>query len=152
MTTKRRAVVEQVYGRGGWRPRLEEVAAYLPGNYTVRPAPAGGHLIIEGTDSAGWTLDGYVIPRLISGLIFAREVAAEPEEAGPKRVDPPGCGCTDCLTGYSIPLDRADAKTVKRLVEGKLRNSTSTPLVMQTTVSASQSLSWTIETREVRGA
>jgi hypothetical protein len=23
------------------------------------------------------------------------------------RIDPTGCGCTDCITGYSVPLDRA---------------------------------------------
>jgi hypothetical protein len=31
--------------------------------------------LIEGEDNAGWTLDGYVIPRLASGLIFAKEVS-----------------------------------------------------------------------------
>lgn len=54
---------------------LEGVKAYLPSNYT---AHLEGDLmwpiiVIEGHDDAGWTLDGYVIPRLASGLIFAKE-------------------------------------------------------------------------------
>ena len=32
-------------------------------------------VLIVGRDSAGWTLDGYVIPRLASGTIFAEEVS-----------------------------------------------------------------------------
>ena len=31
-------------------------------------------ITIFGTDSAGWTLDDYVIPRLASGMIYATEV------------------------------------------------------------------------------
>jgi hypothetical protein len=49
------------------------VRAYLPSNYTARQDESGATLI-EGTDNAGWTLDGYVIPRLASGMIFATEV------------------------------------------------------------------------------
>jgi hypothetical protein len=33
-----------------------------------------GEIDITGTDQAGWTLDDYVIPRLASGLIVAKEV------------------------------------------------------------------------------
>jgi hypothetical protein len=33
-------------------------------------------VIIAGTDYAGWTLDGYVLPRLASGLMFGEEVTA----------------------------------------------------------------------------
>jgi hypothetical protein len=64
-----------------WRRRLN---AYLPANYHIVPGTAaissvhggGTQLVarIEGRDRAGWTLDGYVIPRLQSGLIYAREV------------------------------------------------------------------------------
>lgn len=54
----------------------ERVAAYLPPNYRVEwdNADGGPTVTITGRDVAGWTLDGYVIPRLASGLIFAREV------------------------------------------------------------------------------
>lgn len=47
-----------------------ELAAYLPSNYSVvywSPNVA----IVEGDDVAGWTADGYVIPRLQSGLMGA---------------------------------------------------------------------------------
>ncbi|MGH3401039.1 MAG: hypothetical protein ACRDRJ_00725 [Streptosporangiaceae bacterium] len=60
--------------------KLSEVEAYLPANYTATSVfkvggPDAGHVIeILGYDSAGWTLDGYVIPRLASGLITAHEV------------------------------------------------------------------------------
>lgn len=54
---------------------LRRVSAYLPNNYSgaiLRP----GEIDICGIDHAGWTLDGYVIPRLASGLIIAKEVTA----------------------------------------------------------------------------
>ena len=48
------------------------VRAYLPSNYSARMD--GDAVLIAGCDSHGWTLDGYVIPRLASGLIVAKEV------------------------------------------------------------------------------
>lgn len=59
---------------------LDTINAYLPDNYrVVGPAPNPDDptrqgMLIEGTDNAGWTLDGYVLPRLASGLYFGREV------------------------------------------------------------------------------
>jgi hypothetical protein len=57
-----------------------EVFAYLPDNYRVTGEGytiAGRPTVtIAGEDRAGWTLDGYVIPRLASGLMFAEEVPA----------------------------------------------------------------------------
>jgi hypothetical protein len=66
----------------------DNVAAYLPGNYHVlheQPAtlddpfakPTWRHVVIGGRDDAGWTLDGYVLPRLASGLIGGREIGLE---------------------------------------------------------------------------
>jgi hypothetical protein len=55
----------------------DTVAAYLPSNYRVTMvvhAPGGSWVAIEGRDRLGWTLDGYVIPRLMSGLIRAEEI------------------------------------------------------------------------------
>jgi hypothetical protein len=59
----------------------KQLWAYLPGNYNI----VGGDIgepgkpvyVIAGVDSAGWTLDEYVIPRLASGLIWAEEVAPD---------------------------------------------------------------------------
>lgn len=69
-----------------------EAEAYLPDNYTIIAevieredrfhcvAPEGREVkdklvfVIEGRDSYGWTLDGYVIPRYGSGLIWAEEI------------------------------------------------------------------------------
>jgi hypothetical protein len=54
---------------------LETVQRYLPANYIAREV--SGQVVILGNDNAGWTLDGYVIPRLQSGMIGAREVSDE---------------------------------------------------------------------------
>jgi len=55
----------------------ETIARYLPGNYEVTgSAVMSKEIMVEiaGEDFAGWTLDDYVIPRLASGLYFAKEV------------------------------------------------------------------------------
>jgi len=52
---------------------LQTVRDYLPSNYKAYTDPFGGHIVINGVDQAGWTLDEYVIPRLASGLIVAKE-------------------------------------------------------------------------------
>lgn len=55
---------------------LKEVANYLPRCYEAELAHAPDRsVVISGYDDHGWTLDGYVIPRLASGLIHAYEVA-----------------------------------------------------------------------------
>jgi hypothetical protein len=56
---------------------LQTIARYLPANYTAQPTASGDAVLISGEDNAGWTLDDYVIPRLASGLYFAREISAE---------------------------------------------------------------------------
>jgi hypothetical protein len=60
--------------------RTEEVEAYLPNGYALCESfeDERGRLvvIIGGKDEAGWTLDGYVIPRLASGLLAAQEIPA----------------------------------------------------------------------------
>jgi len=70
----RTAVVTQ--NRHNRAVSLETVQRYLPGNYEARPGDDGS-IVIEGEDRHGWTLDGYVIPRLASGMIYAAEVGAE---------------------------------------------------------------------------
>lgn len=51
---------------------LKVVNAYLP--RTFQAERTGDVITIVGTDEAGWTLDGFVIPRLASAMIFATEV------------------------------------------------------------------------------
>jgi len=57
---------------------LSQIRNYLPSNYEAFYEPCVGesvvpYIVIEGYDRAGWTLDDYVIPRLASGLIVAKE-------------------------------------------------------------------------------
>jgi hypothetical protein len=53
--------------------RVEDVERYLPDNYKVIGG-TDGRVIIAGEDVAGWTADLYVIPRLRSGVMAAREI------------------------------------------------------------------------------
>ena len=46
---------------------------YLPSNYRILGV-VDGQTVLAGRDHAGWTLEGYVIPRLGSGLYFATEI------------------------------------------------------------------------------
>lgn len=48
------------------------IRRYLPSNYIA--FTWGKDVMIEGEDVAGWTLDGYVIPRLASGGFYASEM------------------------------------------------------------------------------
>ena len=52
----------------------ERVARYLPANYEVVGTETyrkRSEVLVRGTDVAGWTAEGYVIPRLASGLLSA---------------------------------------------------------------------------------
>jgi hypothetical protein len=49
------------------------IAAYLPSRYKVVEV-TDTDTIIEGEDFCGWTLDGYVIPRLGSGWYGCEEI------------------------------------------------------------------------------
>ena len=49
------------------------VEQYLPSNYSVL-CVLEDHLLVYGEDSHGWTAEGYVIPRLGSGLYAAHVV------------------------------------------------------------------------------
>jgi hypothetical protein len=40
------------------------------------------------------------------------------------QIDPVGCGCTECIVGEYVPLDRATGDQVFKLIKGKLLNAT----------------------------
>jgi len=56
----------------------ETIGRYLPANYEVTMASEDmdgqPFVIIHGLDNLGWTLEGYVIPRLASGLYGCKEL------------------------------------------------------------------------------
>jgi hypothetical protein len=57
---------------------VEEIAQYLPKNYrVVTTDETTGSTIIAGTDDHGWTLEGYVLPRLGSGMLAGQEITDE---------------------------------------------------------------------------
>ena len=60
----------------------------------------------------------------------------------PKRVDPPSCCCTDCITGYSVPLGQASWETVKAMMAGDLQDATGTELDVSILVSPAGQRSW----------
>lgn len=39
-------------------------------------------------------------------------------------IDPPGCGCTECITGEYVPLDEAKPWQLERLFTGSAVNNT----------------------------
>lgn len=41
-------------------------------------------------------------------------------------IDPTGCGCTECLIGEYVPLDKATDTDIQRLFRGELRDNTDT--------------------------
>jgi hypothetical protein len=61
----------------------ETLERYLPANYHIEVDFGGGTFfedgvfLIEGEDDGGWTLDDYVIPRLLSGLYTCQEVEVD---------------------------------------------------------------------------
>lgn len=78
----RRAIVRgKAYGA---RTLAESILPYMPSNYSVlvdtetdSDLGSGLQVTIEGRDVAGWTLDGYVLPRLASGMYYGVEYFGE---------------------------------------------------------------------------
>jgi hypothetical protein len=110
-TTPRHAIVRDAHAR------IETIRRYLPSNFTADSD--GRDVFIHGVDSRGWTLDGYVIPRLASGMIRAEEICGcDPDaprdysgnghdvvcdeyDGAPCCADP-GCGGSPCtFPGYA---------------------------------------------------
>lgn len=59
--------------KGSPEERAAIVERYLPSNYKVLWTGEEG-VVVAGRDDHGWTLHGYVIPRLESGLMWAEEI------------------------------------------------------------------------------
>lgn len=54
-----------------------------------------------------------------------REAAdTPPADTGPVAIDPPGCGCTECITGEYVPLDRATDRQIAALLRGEIQDNT----------------------------
>ena len=74
------------------------VERYLPSGYRVAGVGYVGDdlvTVITGHDSAGWTLDSYVLPRLASGLLFGHEVCQDghrPDDSSDPEDRCRGCG------------------------------------------------------------
>lgn len=68
--------------------------------------------------------------------------------SGPTAIDPPGCGCTECMTGEYVPLNQATTQEILRLLSGHLRDNTGddTEFVF---VLHSGDTSWRLEARDV---
>jgi hypothetical protein len=47
-----------------------------------------------------------------------------PSRRKPIQIDPPGCDCTECITGEYIPMDRATDQQLWEMLMGKLNNAT----------------------------
>jgi hypothetical protein len=57
---------------------LHSIRHYLPSNYIADSD--GNNVFLHGFDVMGWTLDGYVLPRLASGMYYGREINTRGEE------------------------------------------------------------------------
>src|SRR5262245_14096189 len=67
------------------RTTLETVQRYMGGNYTA--TRCGQYILISGEDIAGWTLDGYIIPRLVQWNIGVGELTRNEWWAVVERVE-----------------------------------------------------------------
>lgn len=65
-------------------PEVRAIARYLPHAYSVLAhwnQGANAIVLVGGEDVAGWTLDGYVLPRLGSGNYGGHEIPANEARA-----------------------------------------------------------------------
>ena len=67
------------------------------------------------------------------------------EENWPIAIDPPGCGCTECMIGQYVPLDQATGQQVLALLAGKLHDHTDRDMEFTATIRAKGTeLSWEV--------
>lgn len=100
---------------------VEAVERYLPANYEVvghGTDDEGPYVLIEGHDAHGWTLDGYVLPRLASGLHFGVELTEDQieDERTQARVDA-GADVVDALVKLYELTDGDEAAVGEQLYE-----------------------------------
>ena len=71
-----------------------------------------------------------------------------------RAIDPPGCGCTECIIGEYVPLDRATPKQVARMLRGKIANnlSSSTTIVLSWSwVGSNAAIDWACKPPYAKG-
>lgn len=74
-----------------------------------------------------WLADGARRPLRLYYAVTAlgRTAATATPDApaeGPIAIDPPGCGCTECITGEYVPLDYATDQQIADLIRGEIHN------------------------------
>lgn len=90
---------------------VDRAAAYLPRNYRYLPIGDTGSIgLVFGADDAGWTLNGYVLPRLATGLISGFEIAEVADDVNARAVSrlADGPGLAYVVARYGIDRTAAD--------------------------------------------
>lgn len=91
---------------------VDRAAAYLPRNYRYLPIGDTGSIgLVFGADDAGWTLNGYVLPRLATGLISGFEIAEVADDDNARalsRLADVGPGLAYVVARYGIDRTAAD--------------------------------------------
>jgi hypothetical protein len=87
--------------------KTEAIARFLPSHYRLCGV-VDGQTVIYGKDTAGWTLHGYVLPRLASGLYFGEEI--DLSHPVMKKISDAACddNAPTCTHGIDIALPCAD--------------------------------------------
>lgn len=141
--------------------RADQIASYLPSNYRI-VATGDTAVLVAGKDDHGWTADGYVIPRLGSGLIRAEVIGKEdPDSAAPLLTWLEVKGylnlvhddvtydltkvevqvlCPSCGTDHTDSRDRAECEAIWRAHKAKDNHMSIPPLRVQ--VIADRSGTW----------
>jgi len=62
----------------------------------------------------------------------------------PTAIDPPGCGCTECLIGEYVPLDEATAFHVRLMLRGMMHDNTGMEFTYRDGVISCYGKSWAL--------
>lgn len=66
----------------------------------------------------------------------------------PVAIDPPRCGCTECIAGQYVPLNQATTQEILGLLSGRLRDNTGDDAEFVFVLHCGDS-SWRLEARDV---